>query len=364
MKLTKTFGMCIIFFIILISASFSAFGDCDDLGITADTEDGAMRLRSLARAIAMDFLINNFRTGTMDNRLAVVHAATAVTDLVDNIPTDAHCANIEQDEFNDIINDMRTSDFIIHHIGPAAGGTSAGATTTTTTTTTTTSSTTTTTTTTTTSSTTTTTTTTTTTLIDLADLVGLWHLDENADDSSGNNNHGTINGAVCGVAGQFGNACSFDGNNDYISIPDDMVDLTADFSVAIWINPDDNSQNPRWFSILNNPVNLAVGHMGSDEVYFRLSGTVIKTSYTLTYGPWYHIVWIFENSNRHIYINREEKATVSGGISADSTFSAIGAGYSTTSYTTGGIIDEVSIWSRVLTPDEINILYNNPVPNP
>ena len=61
-------------------------------------------------------------------------------------------------------------------------------------------------------------------------LVGRWHFDEgigsNAVDSSGNGNMGTLSG------GKFGNALSFDGVDDYISIGD--MGLTGDWTIEFW----------------------------------------------------------------------------------------------------------------------------------
>ncbi len=46
-------------------------------------------------------------------------------------------------------------------------------------------------------------------------LVGEWHFDGDAKDSSGNGNDGTVYGATF-VDGKFGKALSFDGMDDYV----------------------------------------------------------------------------------------------------------------------------------------------------
>ena len=46
-------------------------------------------------------------------------------------------------------------------------------------------------------------------------IVGLWHFDNNADDSSGNNLHGAEQGAAGYVSGMFDMALSLDGDGDY-----------------------------------------------------------------------------------------------------------------------------------------------------
>jgi hypothetical protein len=52
------------------------------------------------------------------------------------------------------------------------------------------------------------------------DLVGLWHFDGDATDSSGNGNHGTLQGDAGFDAGMFGQALSVDGAGDYVDVGD------------------------------------------------------------------------------------------------------------------------------------------------
>ena len=77
-------------------------------------------------------------------------------------------------------------------------------------------------------------------------LVGDWNFDgQNASDSSGNDNNGTISGAVAtttvplsgGTAGQY--SMSFDGVNDYIDMGniDAPVEGKNDFTISFWLKP-------------------------------------------------------------------------------------------------------------------------------
>ena len=72
-------------------------------------------------------------------------------------------------------------------------------------------------------------------------LVGYWPFSGNANDSSGNNLNGTVNGAVL-TLDRFGNSSSafnFDGIDDYILVNDD--DLLSfpnnEFTFSFWVNP-------------------------------------------------------------------------------------------------------------------------------
>ena len=65
-------------------------------------------------------------------------------------------------------------------------------------------------------------------------LVGWWKFDSDANDYSGYENHGTINGDPNWVSGQVDGALSFDGADDYVQINDapdldgmDAITLTA-----------------------------------------------------------------------------------------------------------------------------------------
>ena len=83
-----------------------------------------------------------------------------------------------------------------------------------------------------------------------SNLVGLWHFDEGSGatvtDASGNGNHGAI---IAPVGGSY--AMSFDGNGDYITVPDSAsLDLTGEFTIEGWIKRDSVPQLSDWRLII------------------------------------------------------------------------------------------------------------------
>ncbi len=74
----------------------------------------------------------------------------------------------------------------------------------------------------------------------LDDLIGAWEFNGNADDTSGNGNHGTVSGASL-AADRFGNvqsAYAFDGD-DHIRVADNPVlRPTAAMSATLWMKAD------------------------------------------------------------------------------------------------------------------------------
>ena len=77
----------------------------------------------------------------------------------------------------------------------------------------------------------------------LAGLVAAYSFDEGtgatANDSSGQANTATLNNGVAWVAGQHGKAASFDGVNDYITIPNSAsTNISGSaLTLSMWINP-------------------------------------------------------------------------------------------------------------------------------
>ena len=92
-------------------------------------------------------------------------------------------------------------------------------------------------------------------------LVADYHFDGDANDSSGNENNGTIYGGAAFVDGVSGQALSFDGVDDYVNVSDaPTLDLTTALTIEAWINPEVFPQEG------GAPI-LAKGTGGGGEVY-------------------------------------------------------------------------------------------------
>ncbi len=213
-------------------------------------------------------------------------------------------------------------------------------------------------------------------------LVAQWHMDEGSgssiDDSSSNSNDGTITGASwAGVDGgrwytstmagfSTGDSLSFDGTDDYVTVADSAsLDVTA-ITIALWFKVDrvDISQHfvSKWGTgandlsyalLLNgNKVRFNTSFNGSVEDNLNSTGSVSS-------GVWYHIVATFNGSTKKIYINGSEDVSfdITGSLNTTSTADlTIGRVNTTLSSYADGIIDEVSIYDRALSADEVEAL--------
>ena len=65
-------------------------------------------------------------------------------------------------------------------------------------------------------------------------LFAAYNADNNANDSLGTYN-GTPIGGLTYTTGKIGNAFNFNGTNAYVSLPNNSMNLTGDFTISIWV---------------------------------------------------------------------------------------------------------------------------------
>ena len=146
-------------------------------------------------------------------------------------------------------------------------------------------------------------------------LVGYWPFNGNANDESGNNLHGTVNGPIL-TSDRFGNENSaylFDGTDDYIEVqPSAIIDSTInhDFSISVWSDNSYLDGKDRLVNISNKTDNVNYDLCSSPEnkmVFTNWGGSLIYMSapMEIPLHQWIHTV-ITLNSNAGIvemYIN-------------------------------------------------------------
>ena len=208
-------------------------------------------------------------------------------------------------------------------------------------------------------------------------IVSHWKFDEGsgniAYDSTGIND-GSIYGATW-TTGKIDGALSFDDVDDYVVIADDpSLRFTQydSFSVSFWAKP---SNGGYVFSKLNAyPQSGIFGYALrwlSDTYKFQFmtqeSGVdnvfVDTTNNSVHAGIWYFGTAVYDNKNMKVYLNAELKGTNffgldTGNTSPDNNF-AIGVRLlpSILEQHFGGIIDDVIIFDRALSDQEIREIY-------
>jgi hypothetical protein len=203
-------------------------------------------------------------------------------------------------------------------------------------------------------------------------LVGYWPFCGNANDESGNGNDGVVNGATL-TEDRFGNANAaygFDGVDDIIPVPFQTIQMNSDYSISAWIQPSEYvSPYPQvLWSDSNNGVNneysfrMQLDSMSRSILYFMEigasnTGTVITSENDqINEGNYYHILISTDATTTSMYINNNLVQTterITPTIFSDSIFIGHYGGF----FGYQGVIDDIGIWNRALTPEEVQELY-------
>lgn len=211
-------------------------------------------------------------------------------------------------------------------------------------------------------------------------LVGFWAFQEGGgdlvNDLSGNANHGTLKNmafpptATSGWnAGRKGVGLKFDGTDDYVDCGNDAsLNITGNITVEAWFKT--NGTQAIWKTIVSKitwgspRTGWALMFFGADRIgFYQDSSSDDGPTYDMPalYNTWVHAVGVYDGSYLRIYVNGDEK---------DTTAHNTGLGVATNSLQIGklsysanyfnGQIDQVRIYNRALSAEEIKQLYLYP----
>jgi len=215
-------------------------------------------------------------------------------------------------------------------------------------------------------------------------LVSYWELEEASGirtDSKASNDLSDMNTVPQG-AGKLGNCADFDGTSEYLSITDaaqSNLDVPGNFSTSAWVKWETPPPNSIDYPI----VWKAFGGNGSYGLMYQSNGSGVKRIrmnlydsndpggnvpyewlVTQTSGTWYHVAFTFivSTSTAELYVDGVSQGTITNTLVNDinnstATFN-IGSDGLGTRYA-NGLIDEVGIWSKTLSPAEVSALYNS-----
>ena len=140
-------------------------------------------------------------------------------------------------------------------------------------------------------------------------LVGYWPFDEgkgSPKDTSGNNNHGKIEGEPNWVDGKFGKALEFDGKDDHIVVKDHpTLDFTKNLTIMAWFMPKAVMTKRRMMSKNDSIfVMFDFGDPNTVDLLVKPNNDFVesKTSDWKT-DQWYHFAGTYDGKSLRIYVN-------------------------------------------------------------
>lgn len=183
-------------------------------------------------------------------------------------------------------------------------------------------------------------------------------------DRSGRGNNGdAVNGlkAIKGVSGQ---ALSFDGADDYVKTSS-VISINTTYTTSVWFKytggsglrtifhrGDANSCYYEPYFAVDASSNLKVKVSGCGD-----SG-LIDNSYALAENNWYNAILVVNGNSQTLYINGNQAAIASRTPNNDTDWVAVmGARSVPSDELFTGLIDEVRVYNRALSADEVLNLY-------
>jgi hypothetical protein len=201
-------------------------------------------------------------------------------------------------------------------------------------------------------------------------LVGWWKFDEAsgtvAYDSSGNGNDGNLTNGPTWTNGKIGGALNFANANAFVNCgKGESLDLSGKATISSWIMANTGAPNG---GILGKRGAYAI-YWDADYESFPGGGvqSIIASSNYVEWGHgantfasniWFHILYLLEDSKEMFFINGNlvKESNIERSIPSSNLDFIIGKLDSYERF--NGLIDDVRIYDRALSAEEVQALYN------
>jgi hypothetical protein len=213
------------------------------------------------------------------------------------------------------------------------------------------------------------------TYVPINGLTGWWSFSGNALDESGNENHGIVYGPILSSDryGKEASSYQFNGGIDLISTTN-KLNIGNNYTISFWVQFDSITQ--AWLIVQGTKQSGSESYgfdngvaLGSDKrirQYVYSSKERWLESDTLSYNKddWYHVVYSLSGGGMKLYVNSTLVKINDTIVTSGNTFGYWRFGGCTHLGQTSlfGKLDDIGIWNRALSQDEIIKLYESTKP--
>jgi len=200
-----------------------------------------------------------------------------------------------------------------------------------------------------------------------ANLVGLWTLDGNTNDTSGKGNNGTVNGGTAEwVPGAVGQAMNFQNGQTFVDCGTGAsLNLTDAVTVTAWIKMGFIAGDRK---IANNQDGTTggykIGLYTNNKVEFEVrtsanAGTLnrdVAGGTTMQQDVWYHVAGVYSKGQfikTYVYGNLDRELATTAVLGASTASFKLGCGEPNTTFFWIGALDDVRVYNRVLSQEEL-----------
>ncbi|NNK74002.1 MAG: choice-of-anchor D domain-containing protein [Flavobacteriaceae bacterium] len=160
----------------------------------------------------------------------------------------------------------------------------------------------------------------------------------------------------------------FDGISDYVDMENELNLNATEFTVSAWIKRETGSENSSILSkrdaAFTEGYDLKIDSNGRVEMIWENGSTEsIRSNVVIPENKWHHVAVIYQNGEANMYIDgvlsRTEALTPPP--VTDQSFYLAAAGKNTPTAHYRGNIDEVRIWDRALSVDQLRFIMNQEI---
>jgi hypothetical protein len=197
-------------------------------------------------------------------------------------------------------------------------------------------------------------------------LAALYAFDGNANDASGKGNNGTVTGTATWVAGMIGQAMQFEGTTTYVDCGKGAsLNLTDAVTITAWIrmdftagdrkiagNQDGTTGGYKLGLFTNNKVEFEIRNSANQATLNRntAGGTALEQ------GVWYHVAGVYAKGQflrTYVFGSLDREMATTALLGASTGSFKLGREPSSASYFWMGAMDDVHVYNRVLSQEEI-----------
>lgn len=197
-------------------------------------------------------------------------------------------------------------------------------------------------------------------------LIGWWRGEDNANDAVGGRHGSWTGGAATYAPGKSGKAFAVNTatGGGYVSVPHDAtLAVTVPFTISVWVNAEE--QSFRAVDKLTNGVNdgylLDLNGVGGSRFPRLIAGEAyVQSPTSVSANAWHHLVAVGESTtSKRLYVDGVEAIHFTpernGPFAPDVTLRFGASSDGQNRYR--GLVDEVAIFNRALTPAEVATIY-------
>ena len=161
---------------------------------------------------------------------------------------------------------------------------------------------------------------------------------------------------------------TFDGSDDSVNFSDNY-NLTGNFSIEVWIKPNEINSDIQTILSKRHADNFATGYdlrLVNSNISFRANGSGL-TAGGITANRWYHIVVTYDGTNYTLYVDGFQRNFTAAASPNPNTANMLLGAMSRPNDTPvnyfNGWLDEVRIWDTALNLEQIRQMMNQEIEN-